>query len=81
MQLAKERAEYELRQSLILKSSISLSVLASPFLEVNNLITISDEFYGLNREKFLISNVSCSLDYSNTMSLSASNIRNLPFLT
>ena len=54
MQLAKERAEYELRQRLILTSSVNLTIMCNPFLSVNNLITISDEFYGLNREKFLI---------------------------
>ena len=81
MQLAKERAEYELRNQLILKSTVSATILNNPFLEVNNLISISDEFFGLRREKFLIQSIGCSLDFSNQMQISVSNIENLPFLT
>ncbi len=78
--LAEERAQYELRKQLILKSSISISVLFNPFLSVNNLITITSEYYGLSHEKFLIQSVSCPLDYSGTMNVSVSNIKNLPLV-
>lgn len=79
--LARERAEYELRQKLILKSSSSITVRYNPLLLVNNLITITDDFYGLNQVRFLIQGISCSLDYSGTMSLTISNIQNFTFLT
>lgn len=79
--LAQERADYELRQKLIVKSSSSVSVRYNPLLLVNNLITITDDFYGLNQTRFLIQGVSCSLDYSGTMSLTISNIQNFTFLT
>ena len=78
--LAKERAEYELRQQLILKSSVSSSVLFNPFLEVNNLIAISDTFFNLNHERFILQSISCSIDYSNQMNITFSNLRNLPFV-
>lgn len=81
MQLARERAEYELRNQLILKSTVSATILNNPFLEVNNLISISDDFFNLRREKFLIQSIGCSLDFSNQMQISVSNINNLPFLT
>ncbi len=75
--LAQERAEYELRQQLIIKTSSSVSVMFNPFLEVNNLIAISDDFFGLARERFLIQSVSCNLDYSGTTNISFSNLNNL----
>lgn len=75
--LAGERAEYELRQKLILKSSVSFTVLFNPFLTVNNLISINSEFYNLVNEKFLIQSISFGLDFSGQMNLTISNIQNL----
>lgn len=75
--LAEERAEYELRQQLILQTSTSAKVVFNPFLEVNNIITISDEFFDFSKERFLIQSVSCSLDYSGSMDITFSNINNL----
>ena len=77
--LADDRAKYELRKQLILKSSVSVNISFNPLLSVNNLIEITDEFFGLDHERFLLQGVSCSLDYSGTMSITVSNVRNLPF--
>lgn len=79
--LADERARYELRKRLVLKSSTSLNVVYNPLLTVNNLIAISSEFYGLVHEKFLIQSVNYPLDYSGNISVSVSNLQNLPTLT
>ena len=79
--LARERADYELRKQLILRSSTTVNVMYNPILNVNNLIAISDEFFELDHEKFLLQGVSCSLDYSGQMSITVSNIVNLPFIT
>lgn len=78
--LAEERAAYELRNQLIIKTTSSLNVMFNPLLEVNNLIALSSEYYGLVHDRFLIQSVSGSLDYSGTMSVSVSNIKNLPFV-
>lgn len=78
--LAQERAQYELRKQLILKSSTSISVLFNPLLAVNNLVAITDEHFNLSHERFLIQSISCPLDYSGTMSVTISNIKNLPSL-
>lgn len=78
--LAQERAEYELRQQLILKASVNISTMFNPLLLVNNMIGVTDEFYGLQQEKFLIQSLSYSLDYSGLMSVSCTNARNLPFV-
>ena len=78
--LAQERADYELRQVLIAKSSLSSSVFFNPTLTVNNLVTYTDDFFSLKRERLLLQSVSFSLDYSGLMSISAANIKNLPFV-
>lgn len=79
--LAQERADYELRLELIAKSQCNCPVFFNPLLEVNNLVTFTDEFFGLKRERMLIQSISCSLDYSGIMTLNATNIHNLPFIT
>ena len=78
--LAQERAQYELRSQLVLKSSTNLTVLFNPLLNVNNLVTISCDFFNLNHEKFLIQSISCSLDYNGSMSIGVSNLKNIKTL-
>jgi len=78
--LAQERASYELRSQLILKSSTSIEVLYNPFLNVNNLITITCEFFGLAHEKFLIQSLSYPLNYNGVTTITISNIKNIPSL-
>lgn len=79
--LAQERADYELRQHLILKSSASNGVRYNPLLSVNNLISVTDSFYGFNQERFLLQSISCPIDYSGSMSITSANIQNFGFLT
>lgn len=80
-QLAQERADYELRQSLILKTSSSTNVPYNPLLSVNNLVGVTAEFYDFQQEYFLLRQISCPIDYSGMMSISISNTRNFPFAT
>lgn len=77
--LAQERADYELRQLTVVKTSVSNTILLNPLLEVNNLIEITDSFYGIENEKFVIQSLSFSLDYNGQMSVSSSNINNVSF--
>ena len=77
--LAQERADYELRMQMILKTSTTANILFNPLLEVNNLIAITDPFFDLVKERFLLQSISCSLDYSNQMTIVFSNLNNLPF--
>ena len=79
--LAQDRADYELRNKLILKSTVSIQTPFNPLYIVNNIITLTDEFYGVVQEQFLIQSISYSADYSGMMSVSLSNTRNLPFFT
>ena len=78
--LAQERADYELRKKLILKTTASVTTMFNPLLMVNNMVGITDEFYGFEQEKFLIQSLSYSLDTTGTMNLSLTNARNLPFV-
>ena len=78
--LAEERAAYELRKILLLKTKTSLEIAYNPLLTVNNLISVTLEAPEMTQQKFLLQSVSCSLDYSGSMSISFSNIDNLPFL-
>ena len=78
--LAQERADYELRKQMILKTTTSATVLYNPLLEVNNLVSITDDFLDLMKTRFLLQGISCSLDYSNQMSITVCSLENLPFL-
>ncbi len=77
--LAKERADYELRKFSILRTTITLDSCFIPLLLVNNLIEIEDEFFNWKREKFLIQDISFGLGTESNMTISCTNIDNLPF--
>lgn len=79
--LAQDRANYELRNKLILKSTVSVQTPFNPLYIVNNIITLTDDFYGMVQEKFIIQSISYSADYSGMMTVSLSNTQNLPFFT
>lgn len=79
--LAQERADYELRTKTILGTTVSNTIMFNPLLTVNNIITITDDFFDLGRERFLLQSISYSLNYDGTMSISSTNINNLPFIT
>lgn len=77
--LAQERASYELRSQLILKSSTNITALFNPFLNVNDCIAINCDFFKLVNTRFVIQSLSYSLDYSGTISISICNLENLAF--
>lgn len=79
--LAQDRADYELRNKLILKSTVSIQTPFNPLYIVNNIITLTDEFYDMEQEQFIIQGISYSADYNGFMSVSLSNTQNLPFFT
>lgn len=74
--LAQQRANYELRKLGILKTTFNINVSFNPLLFVNNLITITDSYYGINRERFLIQSISYTIGNENQMTISCSNINN-----
>lgn len=74
--LAQQRADYELRKFGILKTTISINVSFNPLLFVNNLITLTDEYYGIQRERFLIQSISYTIGDDCQITISCSNIAN-----
>ena len=79
--LAQDRADYELRRISIAQSSLNSQVFFNPLLSVNNIVTCTDtDDFDLRRERFLIQSISFSLGYDGLMSLSLTNLKDLPFL-
>jgi hypothetical protein len=74
--LARQRADYELRKVSILKTIMDIQVSFNPLLFVNNLISISDDYYGFQRERFLIQSISYNTGNNSQMTISCSNIVN-----
>ena len=79
--VAEENARYQLRKQLILKTSTNLTVPYTPFFGVNNLVMITDDFYDMIKQYFLIQSMSFNFDYGSSMSLTVSNLSNLPFIS
>lgn len=78
--LAQERADYELRMKSIIRTSANNTIFFNPLLTVNNLISLSDDFFNLTRDKFLLQSISFSLDYNGIMTITSTNTNNLPFM-
>lgn len=74
--LAQQRADYELRKFGILKTTINMTVSFNPLLFVNNLVNVTDSYYGLERDRCLIQSISYTLGDQCEMTLSCSNIAN-----
>lgn len=74
--LAQQRANYELRKFGILKTTMNIQVSFNPLLFVNNLVTITDKYYNLIRERFLIQSISYTIGNESQMTVSCSNIVN-----
>lgn len=74
---AKEYAEFLLQKKSILQSTIDFTCTFIPHLVVDNVITISDRYYGLMQERFIIQSINVGDD--GTMQISASNIAQLPY--
>ena len=74
--LAQQRANYELRKFGILKTTMNIQVSFNPLLFVNNLVTITDKYYNLARERFLIQSISYTIGNESQMTVSCSNIVN-----
>lgn len=66
-------AEYVLKRSLILNNLISISSIPMFHLDVDQIITLTDENHGFNRQRFLINSISIPLEVGGTMSITAVN--------
>lgn len=76
---AKDYAEYKLNALSILQLAISFSCTFLPHLDVNQIINISDSYYGYNKERFIIQSITLPLSFDGTMSITACSIASLPY--
>lgn len=50
-----------------------------PHLDVNRVITVTDDYYKFNKQRFIIQSLTIPLDTSSKMTITASNISSLPY--
>ena len=67
--LAQLRADYELRQVNILQSIITVKNVPVFHLDVDKVVSFTDDNYNIDRERFLIDSISIPLDGQNSMSV------------
>ena len=78
--LARNLANYYLRQASFVGVSFSMTVSFNPILTVNNLCEVEDSFLQLRREKLLITSISYTAE-NGQISLSCCNTSDLPVST
>lgn len=77
-ELCKQNATYHLLKQSLQKMSLSFSSIPILHLNVDDVVTITDEYKNLQMEKFVISSLTIPLS-GETMSISAANISYLPY--
>lgn len=76
---AQDYAEYVLNQKSILQQAVSFTVPIIPHLDVNQVITITDSYFGYEKERFIIQSINMPLDASTQMTISVCNVSTLPY--
>lgn len=76
---ADEYARYVLNSKSIIQTAIGFSSTLIPHLDVNRVITITDDYYKYNQERFIIQSITLPLDSKTLMSISCNNIVSLPY--
>lgn len=76
---ARDYANYVLNQKSILQQSISFSCTVIPHLDVNKIITITDNFYKFSQQRFIVQSLEIPLTADTPMTVTASNISSLPY--
>jgi hypothetical protein len=78
-QRAKEYAEYVLNIKSIVQTTMNFNSSFLPHLDVNNIIGITDKYFGYERQRFVINGLTIPLSTDSQVSVSASNISELPY--
>lgn len=76
---ADEYAKYVLNSKSIIQTAIGFSSTLIPHLDVNRVITITDDYYKYEQERFIIQSITMPLDSKTLMSISCNNIASLPY--
>lgn len=78
--LAQKRADFELKKLVRLNSSINITSIPIFFLDVDEVISVTDSHLRLNNDRFVIKDINFSFGAnSSTMSLNVTNVRELEF--
>lgn len=76
---ADEYAKYVLNSKSIIQTAIGFNSTLIPHLDVNRVITITDDYYKYEQERFIIQSITLPLDSKTLMSISCNNIASLPY--
>lgn len=74
-----QRAIFELFKKSVSQNTISITCAYMIHLDVNNVIDLTEEYFGFEMERFLIQSLEIPISINSSISISASNIRSLPF--
>lgn len=77
--LAEARAKYELQKRNKLAANVTIQTEFLLHLDVDKFITITDSFYNISNEKFIITGLSIPLSSQESMSLVCVNSKDLPY--
>jgi hypothetical protein len=78
-QLALDRANYELKKCLLLGTTVEITALCLPHLDVNTVIELTDTDLNFDHTRLLIQSINMPLTIGGVMTLSCSNVNELPF--
>lgn len=73
-------ALYQLRKLSIVQQSLTFNSIIIPHLDVNLPITIQDKHFGYEKEKYIIQSLSFPISSTGQVSVTASNVANIPYL-
>lgn len=73
-------ALYQLRKLSIVQQSLTFNSIIIPHLDVNLPITIQDKHFGYEKEKYIIQSLSFPISSTGQISVTASNVANIPYL-
>lgn len=75
---ADDYSRYMLSQMSVIQKSISFNSILLPQIKIGDVISLTSDYYGYDRERFIVQSISFSLGTA-TMQISASNLADLPY--
>lgn len=72
-------AKYLLRKYSIMQQSLDFQSSFIPHLDVNKIITITDNYFNYNQQRFVVQSLVFPLNPASTISVTASNSANIPY--
>ena len=72
-------ANYLLRKYSRLQQTLNFGSILLPFLDTNQVIQITDDYFELDKARFIIQSISLPLTTDSTMQITSSNTANIPY--